>query len=252
MDFSREMMDIFEALAPELKENEDEKAHKRIEQLIRLNTSGAEKTHLLAYLEKQKPAESHHSNDNPEYDKGYMDGKAFQLKQTEQYSIGKTFMGLIPCWVNAPSTLQPAHKYHGKNAVIMHENNGGFRCCFIDDEKATTIHLPENTLFVEGWRKKPTKWSKDDEAILSRCISDIERAKHYALQKPELYDIEINWLKSLKPRWKPNEEQIKALYSAVNDAIALYSNKVSPVYEEISRTHFDALDSLYNDLKKLM
>lgn len=52
--------------------------------------------------------------------------------------------------------------------------------------------------------------------------------------------------------WKPSEEQMKALYCAINDAISLYSDKVSPLYEEVSRTHFDALDSLYNDLKKLM
>ena len=54
-----------------------------------------------------------------------------------------------------------------------------------------------------------------------------------------------------EPSWKPSEEQMKALYCALNDAISLYSDKVSPLYEEISRTHFDALESLYNDLKKL-
>ena len=54
-----------------------------------------------------------------------------------------------------------------------------------------------------------------------------------------------------KPSWKPSEEQMKALYYALNDAISLYSDKVSPLYEEISRTHFDVLESLYNDLKKL-
>ena len=172
---------------------------------------------------------------NSEYDKGYMDGKAFQLKQTEQYSIGKTFMGLIPCWVNAPSTLQPAHKYHGKNAVIMHENNGGFRCCFIDDEKATTIHLPENTGFVEGWRKKPAEqrkatindepiptenhyvdipsaeWSDEDEEMRDTCI---DLLKHFPRPCGEVigpWKDCIAWLKALRPSWKPNKEQMEAL-----------------------------------------
>ncbi len=49
-----EMTDALEELIPELRESEDEQSYKRIEQLIRLNTSGAEKTRLLAYLEKQK------------------------------------------------------------------------------------------------------------------------------------------------------------------------------------------------------
>jgi len=51
--------------------------------------------------------------------------------------------------------------------------------------------------------------------------------------------------------WKPSDEQMKALYCALNDAISQYSNKLSPLYEEVSRTHFEALESLYNDLKKL-
>ena len=61
-----------------------------------------------------------------------------------------------------------------------------------------------------------------------------------------------NWQKERQSHWKPSEEQMKALYSALNDAISLYSDKVSPLYEEISRKHFDNLESLYNDLKKLM
>lgn len=69
------------------------------------------------------------------------------------YMVGRTFSGLIPCWVNAPSTLQAAHRYHGKNVVAVHEKSGGFCCCFIDDDRPRTIHLPENTCLVEGWRK---------------------------------------------------------------------------------------------------
>lgn len=70
----------------------------------------------------------------------------------------------------------------------------------------------------------------------------------------------IDFLKAVRlrynqPHWKPSEKQMKALYSALNDAndaISLYSNKVFPLYEEISRKRFDTLESLYNDLKKLM
>ena len=47
-----------EIVFPQLAESEDEKAYKRIEQLLRLFTSEAEKTYLLAYLEKQKEQKS--------------------------------------------------------------------------------------------------------------------------------------------------------------------------------------------------
>ena len=106
---------------------------------------------------------------------------------------------------------------------------------------------------------KPKEWSEEDEKIMQTMIKD-----------GDLKPSEIAWLKSLRPHWKPSEvcygakgdpdpagvwkpseEQMKALYCALNDAISLYSDKVSPLYEEISRTHFDALESLYNDLKKL-
>lgn len=117
---------------------------------------------------EQKAAESCSTCVESEYDKGYKEGVKYALEKTGHYTIGNTFMGLIPCWVNAPSELQPAHKYHGRNAVIMHENNGGFRCCFIDDKEATTVHLPEDTLFVEGWRKRPEECSEESEKVVLR------------------------------------------------------------------------------------
>ena len=197
---------------------------------------------------KQKPAECGCTNDESEYDKGYREGHRFGLRQTEDYMLpgGKTFSGLIPCWINAPSELQPAHKYHGKNVVVMHENNGGFRCCFIDDEKATTIHLPEDTLFVEGWRKQPAEWSEEDSRILYNVIAFVG----YAAGQRGVRDNEFieanNWLKSLPERfnlqpkvtWKPTKGQIDALYQAVIKSRGY--NYGLPLF------------GLYDDLKKLM
>ena len=78
----------------------------------------------------------------------------------EEYSFSGKFSGLCPAWINAPSTLQPAHKYHGKNVVAIHEKTGGFRCCCIDDEVPSTFHVPENTELVPGWTGRKSK--KDD------------------------------------------------------------------------------------------
>ena len=165
---------------------------------------------------KQKPAEDKEyscpdcgttsgcTNDESEGDKRYREGVRYALKQTEDYTIGKTFKGLIPCWVNAPSELQPAHKYHGKNAVIMHENNGGFRCCFIDDKKPVTVHLPEDTLFAEGWRKKPAEWDKNDTVFLNE-ITDYFENKTVRLQHD--IDMYAHWLKSLPERFNLEPKQ---------------------------------------------
>lgn len=132
---------------------------------------------------EQKAAESCSTCVESEYDKGYKEGVKYALEKTWHYTIGNTFMGLIPCWVNAPSELQSAHKYHGKNAVIMHENNGGFRCCFIDDKEATTVGLPEDTSFVEGWRKKPAEWNVDIYSLPQEQPIKVYRVENEKEQK---------------------------------------------------------------------
>lgn len=88
------------------------------------------------------------------------------------------------------------------------------------------------------------EWSEEDMNAINAAATIVEGKG--------LKDI-ANRLKSIRPQshWKPSKEQMKALYSALNDAISLYSNEISPSYEEISRMHFDVLESLYNDLKKL-
>lgn len=58
---------------------------------------------------------------------------------------------------------------------------------------------------------KPAEWSEEDEKMLNCCISSIEEAKEYrwyAYKKTDgdtSYDREIDWLKSLRPSWKPSE-----------------------------------------------
>lgn len=75
----------------------------------------------------------------------------------EEYKIGKWFTGLIPCWINAPSTLQPAHSYHGKNVIAIHLKGGGYKCCCIDDIKPVVFTLAENTRLEEGWHNREFK-----------------------------------------------------------------------------------------------
>ena len=154
--------------------------------------------YLIEKQKEQKLAEPGVTNNESDYDRGYREGHKFGLERTEWYRLlgGKTFMGLIPCWVDAPSTLQPAHKHHGKNLIVMHENNGGFRCCCVDDEKPITFHLPEDTHLVEGWNKKPSEWSEEDDMLMDELES-------YILYDKEFNDEQKSWrikrLKSLRP-----------------------------------------------------
>ena len=80
-------------------------------------------------------------------------GKLNSYDLDGEYRLGG-FTGLIPAWIDAPSKLQPAHKWHGRNVVAVHEKNGGFRVCLIDEEVPYTFHLSENTHLVPGWKSK--------------------------------------------------------------------------------------------------
>lgn len=91
---------------------------------------------------------------------------------------------------------------------------------------------------------KSAEWSEEDKDMLNSCISSIEEAKEnrYAYKETDgdtSYDHEIDWLKSLRPSWKPSEEQMEILQYVCTQS-SHPNQKVIPV-----------LESLYNDLKKL-
>ena len=75
------------------------------------------------------------------------------------------------------------------------------------------------------------KWNEEDEACLNQLICFCE---HCMVQDSEVKKC-TKWLKSLRPNWKPSEEQMKAL----KDALETYKG-----FEE-----YDAMESLYNDLQ---
>ena len=93
--------------------------------------------------------------------------------------------------------------------------------------------------------QKPAEWSEEDEEMLNSCISSIEESKEnrYAYKENDgdtSYDREIAWLKSLRPSWKPSENQMSMLLAVINDP-----NNACSASCQLS------LESLYNDLKKL-
>ena len=78
---------------------------------------------------------------------------------------------------------------------------------------------------------KLKEWSEEDEKYLNRVIN------LWVNDFGEDSDT-VKWLKSLRPSWKPSEEQMHGLAHAIN--LDVYDAKRY------------RLDSLYSDLKKLM
>lgn len=89
---------------------------------------------------------------------------------------------------------------------------------------------------------KPEEWSEEDEEMIGCIIDDIREAKRTSDKEyfKELCDKEMDWLKSLRPSWKPSEEQMKALERTTR--LANFG------LEEDRRK---ALVSLYEQLKRL-
>jgi len=102
---------------------------------------------------------------------------------------------------------------------------------------------------------KSAEWSEEDEEMLNSCISSIEEAKEnrYAYKETDgdtSYDHEIAWLKSLRPSWKPSEDQMEALKCAIAD-IARFSKRGGRQVEFENEPYYSALHSLYVQLEKL-
>lgn len=83
----------------------------------------------------------------------------------------------------------------------------------------------------------PTEWSEEDELMRTAVIQTLERFVGYR----GTVGMQIDWLKSLRPSWKPSDEQMIALYNMIPfvKSVGGPSEAVKP------------LESLYEDLKKL-
>ena len=82
------------------------------------------------------------------------------------------------------------------------------------------------------------EWSEEDEDFINMLILHFNYLIDKGGDSVETYKSYIKKLKSLRPSWKPSEEQMNGLAHAIN--LDVYDAKRY------------GLDSLYNDLKKLM
>lgn len=93
--------------------------------------------------------------------------------------------------------------------------------------------------------QKPAEWNEEDDELVEDLI---KLAKYYSDTEDETeFKPHISWLKALperfnsRPHWKPSEEQMQYLLAVIND----------PNNTGAESCHL-ILESLYNDLKKLM
>ena len=108
---------------------------------------------------------------------------------------------------------------------------------FEDGKKEVVVHPEKYGLC------KPAEWSEEDKSHLASIIGCIELCNtdmEDAASVLGYYDGDIKWLKSLRPSWKPSEEQMAAL------------ERCAEYLEESDNEDADILAGLCEHLKKLM
>ena len=97
--------------------------------------------------------------------------------------------------------------------------------------------------------QKPAEWSEEDEKMMESIIRVlVKTSTYYSMRSPSTmqatttndYQREIDWLKSLRPSWKPSEEQMADLLHIEGELRGLGRNDEAK-----------AIAGLYDDLKKL-
>jgi len=204
--------EALEILIPELAESEDERIRKALVWHLKADvdfvSNGVTKAECIAYLEKQK------------------ERKHTELTAEERMKNDKHFLSICQ---HLETLISESKNDEAKESI---DKDYRWLCEFY--RKSLSAPVEENY-------KEPAEWSEEDETYLQDALWCVKQA--YKLCKTEndtgtCWSAE-KWLKSLKPSWKPSEEQMKALYDACCIA-----------FEE-ERDFHPSLSRLYHDLRKL-
>lgn len=211
-----------ETLIPELKESEDERIRKwLIDYFKNVGNTWIHREispeQILSYLEKQK---DHFRDDTKMVEQKPADDKAFEKWIDDWWKHNK---------VNNPDS-------YDKGDEIQFDKRGfknfcrGIRNMYAEQSPAE-------------WGEKDEKMIKSILFVLESYVSHSESASSPSLitTYPTYYK-EIDWLKSLRPQWRPSEEQMEALKKAYEDAFECPEGGVPHL----------VLQSLLSDLQKLM
>ena len=89
--------------------------------------------------------------------------------------------------------------------------------------------------------EKPKEWSEEDEERIQSILFSIGYCKDEYPNKKD-YSKDIDWLKSLRPSWKPSEEQMlkdaiegEIISTGLHTGIAIYDEKYTKRLDKFKR-----------------
>jgi hypothetical protein len=246
-----------EVIFPELRESEDERIRKEIIQSIKDNMCVIHKEKCLAWLEKQGEQKTEIEYIYPKFRIGDViepikpngNSKPVRVlsisKKTKSYcceSDDHNVYSSIPirCENEYKLVEQKPAEWSEEDERMCQETIDWFeKKCFpyaLESENPARESIKWLKSLKDRVQLQPKQeWGEKDEKIMKRVDSLLySQCQIHGSEYEELH----NWLKSIKPNhWKPSEEQINELITAMNNA-------TSPEGAGI-------LESLYNEIIKL-
>jgi len=115
-----------------------------------------------------------------------------------------------------------------------------------DGDDPVPSDVAEHFYLLGKKAQQPAEWSEEDETYLQDALLCIEQAEKVAKDKGDMGACwsARRWLKSLRPHWKPSDEQMEALQVFLEHGCAAPDREAL-----LAEKH---LESLYNDLQKLL
>ncbi len=218
-----------ESIFPELAESEDDRTKKDIINLIywlKSNPSLCSQYYndrydnMLAYLEKQKDILSERA-------------KNITINMLEDgiEGIQRELIEFLSNTINAPwvDVIKSADAYAQRIRSMVEKQK---------EQKPADR-------FKEAREKYQVEWSEEDENKIKdiieylECWNDFDHGSESFEEYRKRMEGNIQFMKSLRPSWKPSEEQMEHLQRAIN-------------YYESDWGENKLLRNLINDLKKLM
>lgn len=214
---------VMEYIFPELKESEDERVRKAINNMLPFipdeayANNGVTKEGVLNWLEKQKPAEW--SEDYREEDiqtrfafYTYKDdpsvlylSNVFVEETSRNHGFGTRILKATEKAAEAIGAITICLKVKQDSPANAWYRKHGYGYVTFEDGYDW---LEKNLEYLKP--AKSAEWSEEDESKKERLISIVKRALHgneYPILNDDGATELITWLKSLRPSWKPSEEQ---------------------------------------------
>ena len=239
-------LEAFQCIFPELRESEDERIRKALIHLINEQDgfltaiNGISVKDIIAYLERQKeqkPSEQKYESDNFFKTPCAIDSTGLQCPYKD-LALVKDFFGKYKrkCKLSNMACVSKECKQWNELQAEFKRINEAF-----ENGKNEVINRPE----AFGLQKS-AEWSEEDENKLHQVMEVLLADKTIALRENprckalhRAYDELLDWLKSLRPQWKPSEEQMKWLKDVI-ETVPMTCRQQVP------------LESLYADLQKLL